>query len=120
MVHLRTITSGDAQSKHIGLVLLDYQSVDIWCTLPLKRIQELLVELRLQVINLILSRLDSLVLFRWLPINIHAINESFLEFILLVRHLVLIGLSAHKWLIHSILVMQCRHLSSPRAIIVSK
>ena len=74
---------------------------------------------RLKVINLLLISL-YLFIYYISSFGILTVNEFLLEFDLLVRDLILASLSAHKGLIHAVLVMQGWHLFGLRSIVMAK
>ena len=107
MVDLLAVALDDPQAKHVLLVLLNDQRVRVWGLPPLKTRLQPLIELLLQLINLLLGRLDFLPFFlaRLQRPVIQPIHELLLELVLLMRDLILACLTIDKWFIHSILVV---------------
>lgn len=109
MAHLGDMASLDMQAKHVSLILLDNQSVNVGSQSPLEAIEELLFVLGLPLGKLFLFRLDDSLLLK-LGLIVKSVDVSLLKFDLFVRDLILTGLAIDEWLIHLVLVMQCGHL----------
>ena len=118
MIDLRAAALVYSQAKHILLILLDHQSVNIRCITVTKGTKQLLVDLLLHLIKLFLSSLDLVAVL--IEIIIQTVDMLFLEVVLLMRDLILTSLSIHKRLVHPILVMQSWHSASHWTIAVTK